>query len=230
VGAASGSGVINVETGGSASFTGPVQASQTLDFLDATGSATIDLTSPTSFAATIAGFAKGDTIDLKNIAGATAKFAGGVLTFTNAAKQVVAKLTFSGSHAFTFTTDNNGGTIIGDPPISAATVGLAKSAYFTNVGAATETIVVTGAGELAIGNFSYAHADVLDLRTLLAGTAAAQDLSQIGDYLTAKDAGGNTTLLFDPTGRGGGAAVAVLTGVNTNVGQLVAHHSVIVRL
>ncbi len=98
-------------------------------------------------------------------------------------------------------------------------------AYFTNVGTAAETIAVTGAGEQVIGNFSYAYPDTLDLSALLAGTAAAHELSLIGDFLTAQDSGGNTTLLFDPTGHGGGAAVAVLTGVTTNVGQLMIHHA-----
>ena len=118
LGPVSGTGTLEISAGGALGFSSTVASTESVDFLDATGSMSLTLTTPTSFAAEISGFVQGDTIDLTGIASTsvTETFSGGVLTFTNtSSKAVVASLHFTNSPTFSFANDGNGGTVIGDP-------------------------------------------------------------------------------------------------------------------
>jgi hypothetical protein len=71
--------------------------------------------------------------------------------------------------------------------------------------------------------FNAAKGDVIGVDDILETTLAHDDLSDVADYITSVVSGGNTTLYFDPTGKGlRGSAFAVLQGVSTTVAQLVA--------
>jgi hypothetical protein len=116
LGPVSGTGTMEISAGGELGFSSTVASTETVDFLDNTGSMSLTLTTPTSFGADISGFVQGDTIDLTGISNATGTFANGVLTFTNnTSHAVVATLHFTNTPNFTFASDGNGGTLIGDP-------------------------------------------------------------------------------------------------------------------
>jgi fibronectin-binding autotransporter adhesin len=108
-----GTGTIQISTGGTAEFDQSVAATQTVSFLDATG--TLDLADPAAFLATITGFQHGDTIDVAGVAGDTESFANGVLTFANDGTPV-ANLTIAGALTaadFTYVADGTGGIDVG---------------------------------------------------------------------------------------------------------------------
>jgi hypothetical protein len=106
----SGSGTIEVGGSGIADFATSVDAGQTLDFADASG--ILKLRAPASFAASIANFVPGDTIDLPGIAADSATWSTGQLTIGNAGTSV-AMLSLPGdysSDAFTVASDGGGGS------------------------------------------------------------------------------------------------------------------------
>jgi hypothetical protein len=246
-------GTIDVGSTGFAIFQNGAVAAETVAFTDAQGH--IVLNQPGVFNATIAGFqavvkngvvTQSDSIDLVGVnhAGLTATYAptttanaSGILTVTetvNGQATTVAQLHFAGSYSagsFLFAADNAGtGTIITDPPthakITAANVGTA-SAAFTNSGGGIETAVLAPAGNgiEAVSGFRLNGIDVLDLRQVLAGAAGHPNLTDIGNYISASVAAGNTTLFYDPAGGGHGGAFAVLDGVSTTMNALLAHHA-----
>ncbi len=97
-----------------------------------------------------------------------------------------------------------------------------------NGGSGNDTFILAAAGQGTdtINGFSTTNSDVIDLTKALGGLSIKADLSNLGSYLTAKTAGGNTTLMVNTGGHGGTAqAVAVLDGVSTSVTNLVSHHS-----
>ena len=119
------SGVIGVGSSGVAEFQNTVATGQTLNFLDATGTAKLDAAA--QFGATIASFAVGDTIDLVNTTATNLAYSGntvgGTLTVLNNGATVAA-LTISGSYApsqFVLTSDGHGGnqiTLTPSPPVN----------------------------------------------------------------------------------------------------------------
>ena len=64
--------------------------------------------------------------------------------------------------------------------------------------------------------------DALDVGTLLsaANIALGGDVGALSNYLTVVDQGGNAVLNFDPSGHGGGSAIAVLRGSGSSVTSL----------
>jgi hypothetical protein len=83
-----------------------------LQFLDTTG--TLDLNTPASFLATIAGFVKGDVIDLVNTSATSITWTSPNLVVKDGTT-TEAMLRFSGSFtqsSFTFASDGHGGTFI----------------------------------------------------------------------------------------------------------------------
>ncbi|WP_213737477.1 autotransporter-associated beta strand repeat-containing protein [Bradyrhizobium sp. dw_411] len=126
--AVTGSGNFQINAGVTLEFGGSVAGGATVTFAGGTGELKLD--APGSFAATIAGFtgtqadaAHSDVIDLAGINETSANFhesyAGGVLTVTDGIN--TAELTFSNfNSSFKFASDGNGGTLIFDPPASAA--------------------------------------------------------------------------------------------------------------
>lgn len=163
---------------------------------------------------------------------------GGVLTLSETVNGKVASyaLNFAGTYtaaSFALSADASGqGTIITDPPsptptpISTANTSTTSMA-FTNLGSATETaaLVPAGNGAEQVFGFRLKGLDVLDLGRVLADAAGHPTLADIGGYITASFAGGDTTLAYDPTGHGHGTAFAVLEGVHTTVAGLLAHHA-----
>ncbi len=80
-------------------------------------------------------------------------------------------------------------------------------------------------GVQSLANFDPSKGDVLGLDNLLQKTTASTSLSDIGKWISAVVANGNTTLYFDPAGSGhagAGTPFAVLLGVQTSVAALVA--------
>ncbi|MDR3535547.1 MAG: Hint domain-containing protein [Acetobacteraceae bacterium] len=84
--AGSGSGTIDIASGGIASFSASVASDQTLFFTDGTGK--LRLSDPTDFQATISGFDAGGTIDLAGIAADGATWNSGTLTITEGVSTV----------------------------------------------------------------------------------------------------------------------------------------------
>jgi large repetitive protein len=126
--AITGSGSFQINAGATLEFGSSVASGITVAFGGGTGELKLD--APGSFAATIAGFTgtqadatHSDVIDLAGINETSANFhesyAGGVLTVTDGTN--TAELTFSNfASSFKFASDGNGGTLIFDPPASAA--------------------------------------------------------------------------------------------------------------
>ena len=134
-GGVTGTGALDVESGGSLGFSGTVQSTETVSFLDSTGAMAITLPSSTAFGAEINGFVAGDTIDLTNISNATGTFSGGVLTFiSNSSHGTVATLHFSGTPTFAFASDGHGGTLITDPTSDSRTEPDSIAAIATHIG------------------------------------------------------------------------------------------------
>ncbi len=129
-GALSGTGAIHIDNGASFELNSTSAAGgQTVTFEGSTGSLTLD--HPASFSGTISGFtgdgtlAGSDQIDLKGIDYNSHSFsesfdaATDTLSVTDGTDSAV--LHFTGTYQaanFSFTTDNNGGTIVYDPPVS----------------------------------------------------------------------------------------------------------------
>jgi hypothetical protein len=86
-------------------------------------------------------------------------------------------------------------------------------------GVSGDTLVLHGGATDQIEGFDMAAHDRLDLRGLLSGAALnAQDiLPNLGAYFTIIDRGTDASLMFDPAGHGGGAAVAVLANLGSAV-------------
>jgi hypothetical protein len=64
--------------------------------------------------------------------------------------------------------------------------------------------------------------DVLDLGPLLsaANVTLSGNLAALSNYLTIADQGADAVVRFDPTGQGGGNAVAILQGLGSTVTTL----------
>jgi Ca2+-binding RTX toxin-like protein len=98
---------------------------------------------------------------------------------------------------------------------------------FLHGGSGNDTFVLNGSGQGldTITGFQLTNHDLLDLTRTLASVASSVDLTNVGTYITATTAGGNTTLYVDPTGgHGTPYAFAVLDGVSATVAQLVAYN------
>ncbi len=109
--AGAGTGTIDVSTGGIADFAGTVAAAETLAFTDATG--ILQLHQPTGFAATIDGFATGNTINLVGITADAAAWSLGTLTISNTGTTVATlSLPEDYSAAMFNVTDDAGGSLV----------------------------------------------------------------------------------------------------------------------
>ena len=114
---AAGTGTIAIATHGVAGFGAAVAAGESVLFIDATG--TLRVSQPGSFAATIDGFAAGDTIDLAGVPASTATWSPGELTIRHSGT-VLGTLAISGDYSavgFAVSYDGAGGSdiAIGDP-------------------------------------------------------------------------------------------------------------------
>jgi hypothetical protein len=87
---------------------------------------------------------------------------------------------------------------------------------------------VSGIGPQILNNFNAAAGDRLQLASVLNATLAQANLSDIANYITVTQAGGNTTLSVDPTGTGqAGTPFAVLDGVTLSLSQLLADDALV---
>jgi hypothetical protein len=79
-----------------------------------------------------------------------------------------------------------------------------------------------------INGFALNAGDTLELAKILSGTQASPTLSNIANYITVTESGGNTTLALDPTGHGGaGTPFAVLEGVTATLSQLLVANALV---
>jgi hypothetical protein len=85
-------------------------------------------------------------------------------------------------------------------------------------GAGADTVVLHTGGVDQISGFDPAT-DVLNLQSLLVETGLdlTRDVSALSNYVTIVDQGTDAILRFDPTGQGGGSAVAILQGLSGSV-------------
>ena len=112
-GSVTGTGTAHILSGATMQFLSNVAATQTVAF--ESGASTLDLAEAAGFAAHIAGFAAGDTVDLLGSAATTLSYAGGALTVDNGTTKI-AKLAIRGKYAtanFKLTSDGHGGSLIG---------------------------------------------------------------------------------------------------------------------
>ena len=144
---------LTIANGGT--FEAGASTSENVVFEGSTGKLTID--TPSSFSGVISGFtgdgtlAGSDQIDLKGIdqksASFTESFDAATDTLLVSDGTHSATLHFNGTYQaenFSFTTDNNGGTIVYDPPVSAG----------TTPGPNTTTQAVTATGQGFVFNFA----------------------------------------------------------------------------
>lgn len=109
----SGTGTLEMGATGTLALSAGSAAGQTIDFLSSSG-ALLDLTKPTSFLGTIAGFGGSDKIDLLKTAETGFSYNNGTLTVVNGSA-TVASLHFTGSYttaSFALTSDGHNGTFI----------------------------------------------------------------------------------------------------------------------
>lgn len=80
-------------------------------------------------------------------------------------------------------------------------------------GASDDTLVLHTGGTDTISGFDPSAGDQLDLRSLFAeaGVDAVSAAANLSAYINVSTAGSDAVVLFDPTGQGGGSAVATLT-------------------
>ena len=98
--------------------------------------------------------------------------------------------------------------------------------------AGLETLILrpaqTGIAPQQVANFNPGAADILDLSWVLNPTAVLANLSNLANYVTATEAGGNTILSLDRTGSGAvGVAFAVLLGVSVTLAQLLTDNAIV---
>ena len=91
-------------------------------------------------------------------------------------------------------------------------------------GTAGDTVVLHAGAADQIADFNIAAGDVLDLRTLIAGSNVdlATVSAHLASYVSVSDQGANAALLFDPSGHGGGSVVATLDNLGSIVTNLAA--------
>ena len=120
-----GSGIASINSGATLEFDAATGNGQTVGFAATTEVLAIGV--PSSFAATISGFAPGEKIDLLGVTATAVSYQSSTLTVMDGAG-VVASLTLSGSFSnttdFEVTSDGNGGSLvtIGPPPVIADNV------------------------------------------------------------------------------------------------------------
>jgi hypothetical protein len=227
-GAVSGTGTLKIDTGETLEVGSTVASTQTAVFASNTG--TLSLDHPLDFAGSITKFTGSDAIYL---GGQAATGFGGYNTTTHLltvlnGTTTIAQLTFSGSYTLgNFQVADNGLTII-DPPVTRGTTGVSPTPTFINASAGNDVIAMpaAGTGLEAISGFLLTNGDVLDFSAALKGTPWHGDLTQVGNFITAVQAGTATDLYLDPTGRGHGAMVATLDNLNTNLVNLLAHNAI----
>ncbi len=95
-----------------------------------------------------------------------------------------------------------------------------------NGGNGNDTFMLNGVnqGSDLLTGFKVAAHDVLDISRTLAGASGTVDLTNVGNYITASQSGGNTILSVDPTGgHGTPYAFATLQGVVTDIPTLLSY-------
>ena len=200
VGAAvTGSGVFNISGGAQLEFGASVSAGQMVTFQDSTG--TLKLDDPMHFAGQISGLSDGDGIDLANfdanqtVITRVSTDTSTVLTVTDehhtVANGTAASITLQGSYTnsvFNFSNDHNGGALIVDSTVVAAT---GINSTLTGTGP-SDTFVFDFAnvGQATVTNF-HADTDLLQIKSAIFANAQA-----ILDA-TRDDGHGNSVIALD---------------------------------
>jgi len=77
-----------------------------------------------------------------------------------------------------------------------------------------------------LSGFSLTSGDGIDVGVILQDSGIKADLTNIQNYVSLANVGGNTQLWFDKLGSGhGGTLEAVLQGVNVTMPDLLAHNA-----
>jgi hypothetical protein len=81
-------------------------------------------------------------------------------------------------------------------------------------------------GFATLQNFSLTNGDALDVAGLLSFNHVSANAADLGNYISAHQSGGSTSLWFDQTGSGhGGVEFALLHNVNTTFAGLTSHNA-----
>jgi hypothetical protein len=82
-------------------------------------------------------------------------------------------------------------------------------------------------GFATLQGFSLGNGDVLDIGNMLSASKVSTDMAHLGNFISAQQSGGSTSLWFDATGsgHGGGAEFAVLQNTTVTVASLTAHNA-----
>ncbi len=84
--------------------------------------------------------------------------------------------------------------------------------------------ISTGVQPQALSGFSLAGGDAISVANILSAANVQADISNIGNYFSTVDTGGNTQLWFDPNGSGsGGTLEAVLQNTSLSMTDLLSH-------
>jgi hypothetical protein len=84
--------------------------------------------------------------------------------------------------------------------------------------------VTGGAAASVLTGFSLANDDGINVRAILAAADLQADLTNIGNYFSTVETGGNTQLWFDPTGSGhGGTLETTFQNTSLTMNDLISH-------
>jgi hypothetical protein len=229
------SGVILVENGGTAEFSGGVGSSQRVAFADATGTVKLDvtpgapLTAYSGFSAKISGFQSGDKVDFTKLVATSASYSGGVLTLDDGTTQV-AHLSLSTPYAnptFSVEPDGSGGTLLMVAPSSASSGDVFAGTYSNGIAltnpATQNPATITATGNVSNDGYAISGNASQPWTIENLGTVSGQGSAGIGISLAAGGTitnGQNGSTNGYIYGYGGGIAVSAALGSVVNYGSI----------
>lgn len=188
--ATDGTGTISLASGSTAEIVQSLASGGQVSFADAAGDL-LRLDAPSGFAATVSGFAKGDVIDLRGLAGTSAAWSGGVLTVQLSGGGTYG-LKLAGAYAgtsFQVASDGAGGSLVTIGSAAPPPAGLAGSMSLT---AATEgSATAAQVASFTDSNLSDTAAAFSALITWGDGTTSAGTVAGSSGAFTVSAGGGH---------------------------------------
>jgi hypothetical protein len=119
-----------------------------------------------------------------------------------------------------------GSALTFDPTPTQTPVAPGTTFLYRTEGAETAGLQSAGPHACAalLNGFSLANGDGIDVVNILSAADIQTDLSNIGNYISTVETGGNTQIWFDPNGSGhGGTLEAVLQNTSVTMNDLLSH-------